>query len=60
MELESAEAAGEAIAGAALDWRKVFGNVPLEHVAVALERARIPGWVAGPVMAAYGAQRRLR
>eukprot|EP00974_Lingulodinium_polyedra_P000572 55060-Lingulodinium_polyedra.AAC.1 len=60
MELETAEAAGEAVAGAALDWRKAFDNVPLSHVKVALERAGVPSWVAGPVMAAYGAERRLR
>eukprot|EP00974_Lingulodinium_polyedra_P100417 9727064-Lingulodinium_polyedra.AAC.1 len=60
MELETAEAASEAVAGAALDWRKAFDNVPLSHVEAALARARVPGWVAGPVMAAYSAERRLR
>eukprot|EP00974_Lingulodinium_polyedra_P104583 10123975-Lingulodinium_polyedra.AAC.1 len=60
MELETAGAAGEAVAGAALGWRNAFDNVPLSHVEAALSRARVPGWVAGPIMAAYGAERRLR
>eukprot|EP00974_Lingulodinium_polyedra_P070985 6870634-Lingulodinium_polyedra.AAC.1 len=59
MELETAEAAGEAVAGAALDWRKAFDNVPLAHVEAAMRRARVPDWVVGPVMAAYTADRRL-
>eukprot|EP00974_Lingulodinium_polyedra_P006917 656566-Lingulodinium_polyedra.AAC.1 len=60
MELETAEAAGEAVAGATLDWRKAFDNVPSGHVEEALRRARVPGWVAGPIVAAYTADRRLR
>eukprot|EP00974_Lingulodinium_polyedra_P014063 1361256-Lingulodinium_polyedra.AAC.1 len=60
MELEAAEASGEAIAGAALDWRQAFDNVPFEHVVVALARARAPVWLAGPVLSAYRADRRLR
>eukprot|EP00974_Lingulodinium_polyedra_P087513 8482373-Lingulodinium_polyedra.AAC.1 len=46
MELDTAEVAGQAVAGAVLDWRKVFDNVPLGRVEEALRRARVPGWVA--------------
>eukprot|EP00974_Lingulodinium_polyedra_P128475 11206237-Lingulodinium_polyedra.AAC.1 len=47
-ELEAAEAAGEWIAGAALDWRKAFDRAPPPAVSVALARAGVPDWLAGP------------
>ena len=42
LELEGAEAAGEAICGAALDWRKAFDHVLLDHLAPSLQRAGVP------------------
>eukprot|EP00974_Lingulodinium_polyedra_P113842 11022503-Lingulodinium_polyedra.AAC.1 len=60
VELEAAEAGGEHIAGAALDWKKAFDRVPLSTVRVALARAGVPAWLAGPACSAYEADRRLR
>eukprot|EP00974_Lingulodinium_polyedra_P080556 7804400-Lingulodinium_polyedra.AAC.1 len=48
VELEAAEAAGEWIAGAALDWRKAFDRIPFPAVEVALRRAGVPDWLARP------------
>eukprot|EP00974_Lingulodinium_polyedra_P113164 10954044-Lingulodinium_polyedra.AAC.1 len=60
VELEAAEAAGEAIVGVALDWRKAFDHIPLASIGPALQRAGVPDWVAGPCVSAYHADRRLR
>ena len=60
LELEAAEAAGEVVCGAALDWRKAFDNVPLNHLEPVLVRAGVPAWVRGPLLATYAAPRRLR
>eukprot|EP00974_Lingulodinium_polyedra_P044775 4295012-Lingulodinium_polyedra.AAC.1 len=60
VELEAAEAAGEWIAGATLDWRKAFDRIPLRAVEVATRRTGVPGWRAGPAQSAYAAERRLR
>jgi hypothetical protein len=60
LELEAAEAAGESVCGAALDWRKAFDHIPLAHLAPMLERAGVPFWARAPVLAAYSAPRRLR
>ena len=60
LDLELAEASGEEIAGAALDWRKAFDRVPLSHAEALLRRAGIPEWLLRPVLAAYTAPRRLR
>eukprot|EP00974_Lingulodinium_polyedra_P075583 7323803-Lingulodinium_polyedra.AAC.1 len=48
VELEATEAAGEWIAGAALDWRKAFDRIPLPAVSAAMARAGVPDWIAGP------------
>ena len=42
LELEAAEAAGEDVCGAALDWRKAFDNVPLSSLRPLLSRAGVP------------------
>ena len=60
LELEAAEAAGEAVCGAALHWRKAFDNVPLGHVEPVLARAGVPERLRGPIVAAYTAPRRIR
>jgi ribonuclease HI len=60
LDLEAAEAAGEDICGAALDWRKAFDNIPLCNLDTLLRRAGLPDWLRGPVVAAYSAPRRLR
>eukprot|EP00974_Lingulodinium_polyedra_P118492 11167372-Lingulodinium_polyedra.AAC.1 len=60
VEFEAAEAAGEWIAGAALDWRKAFDRAPPPAVSAALARAGVPDWIAGPVCSAYLAARRFR
>ena len=39
LDLEAAEAAGDDICGAALDWRKAFDNVPLCNLDTLLRRA---------------------
>jgi ribonuclease HI/endonuclease/exonuclease/phosphatase family metal-dependent hydrolase len=60
LDLEAAEANGEDICGAALDWRKAFDNVPLCNLDPLLTRAGVPDWIRRPLVAAYTAQRRLR
>ena len=60
LDLEAAEAAGEDVCGAALDWRKAFDSVPLANLRPLLHRAGVPGWLAEPLLAAYHAPRRLR
>jgi ribonuclease HI len=60
LDLEAAEANGEDICGAALEWRKAFDNVPLSTLDSLLRRARLPNWVRRPIIAAYTAPRRLR
>jgi ribonuclease HI len=60
MELETAEALGETIAGAALDWMKAFDNIPLQHLEPVLARAGVPRWIRGPLVVAYTSKRRLR
>jgi ribonuclease HI len=60
LELEAAEAAGEDVCGAALDWRKAFDSVPLANLRPLLCRAGVPEWLLEPLLATYGAPRRLR
>ena len=60
LDLEAAEAAGAEVAGAALDWRKAFDRVRLGTLAAVLRRAGVPAWLAGPMLSAYTADRRLR
>jgi hypothetical protein len=60
LDLEAAEAAGEDICGAALDWRKAFDSIPLCNLDMLLRRAGLPDWLRQPVVAAYTAKRRLR
>ena len=60
LELEVAEATGEELAGAALDWSKAFDRVPLCHAEALLRRAGVPQWLLRPMMGAYCAPRRLR
>ena len=60
LELEAAEAAGEAICGSALDWRKAFDHVGLQLLERALVRAGVPTWVRGPLLATCTAPRRLQ
>jgi ribonuclease HI len=60
LDLEAAEATGEDICGAALDWRKAFDNIPLSSLGAILMRSGVPEWIRRPVVAAYTAPRRLR
>ena len=60
LELEAAEALGEALAGAALDWRKAYDHIHLLSLPGLLARAGVPHWIVGPAMCAYKADRRLR
>ena len=60
LQLEAAEAAGDSMAGCALDWQKVFDNVGLEAVASALPRTGVHAWLVAPLLSAYSAPRRLR
>ena len=60
LELEAAEANGESICGAALDWRKAFDNIPLCSLSSLLARAGLPEWLRLPIVEAYTAPRRLR
>ena len=60
LELEAAEAQADTICGSALDWRKAFDHVSLKLLRAVLERARVPQWILGPLMATYSAPRRLR
>lgn len=60
LELEAAEAAGEAICGGALDWRKALDHVGLQLLERVLRRAGVPEWLHGPLLATYAAPRRLR
>ena len=60
LDLEAAEANGDDICGAALDWRKAFDNVPLCNLGKLLERAGVPEWLRRPLVTAYTAPRRLR
>ena len=60
LELEAAEAAGEDVCGAALDWRKAFDSVSLSSLGPLLRRAGVPAWLVEPLLAAYSAPRRLR
>eukprot|EP00959_Pyramimonas_sp_CCMP1952_P381020 7983438-Pyramimonas_sp.AAC.1 len=46
--------------GAALDWRKAYDQVDLCTLPAVLARAGVPPWVAGPALAAYAANRRVR
>ena len=60
LDLEAAEAMGEDVCGAALDWRKAFDSVPLASLRPVLQRAGVPGWLLEPLLATYHAPRRLR
>ena len=60
LDLETAEAMGEDVCGAALDWRKAFGSVPLASLRPVLQRAGVPGWLLEPLLSTYCAPRRLR
>ena len=60
LELEAAEALGETLAGAALDWRKAYDHIDLGTLPGVLARAGVPQWIIGPAMGAYTANRRLR
>ena len=60
MELEAAEAAGEDICGAAVDWRKAFDHISLTLLRQVLGRAGVPVWLMEPMLAAYSAPKRLR
>ena len=54
----AAGAAGEAICGSALDWRKAFDHVSLQLVERVLRRAGVTTWLPGPLLAAYMAEER--
>ena len=58
--LSAAEAAGDAIAGVAVDFRKAYDTVRLALMARVLRAAGWPECIVGPVMSAYYGPRRLR
>ena len=60
LELEAAEALGESVAGAALDWGKAYDHVDLHSLPGLLARAGVPQWIVQPAMGAYKAKRRVR
>ena len=60
LELEAAEALGESMAGAALDWRKAYDHVALCCLPGMFKRAGVPPWIVGPAVQAYSARRRIR
>ena len=60
VQMDTAQAQGKAVVGVSFDWSKAFDRVPLQLLQHALEQAAVPLQYARPLLATYGADRRLR